>query len=130
MIKADLQNVFNDWGTWCQVQGEHEAEPRPVLMLVMEQGQGAINSRNNILQFVDTATLPRGATFAYGCLWASDAPPGMSDDAKLTVIDSAGKEWSSLAAKAFYGINPATRQKELVAWRLALRGKQRMVRGR
>ena len=126
---ADLQDVFNDFAAYCQVQGTGETAPRQVLMVTQALSSGSINSRNNLLSFIDKTTLPRGADWGYGLIWAQDAPEGMNPEIKMTVADSTGQEWSCESAKPVYDIDETTRQKVVVAWRLALRGKQRMVRG-
>ena len=126
---ADLQDIFNDFSTYCQVQSEGEDAPRQVLMVTQALSSGSINSRNNMLSFIDRTTLPRGADWGYGLIWAQDAPDGMNPEIKMAVTDSTGQEWSCDSAKAVYDIDETARLKVVVAWRLVLRGKQRMVRG-
>lgn len=127
---ADLSDIFADHAAWCEVCGENEDLPRRVLMVVQGLSSGSINSRNNLLAFIDKSILPRGADWGYGLIWADDAPAGMKPETRITVTDSAGQEWSCESAKAVHGIDAATRCKVVLAWRLALRSKQRMVRGR
>lgn len=129
-LAADLAEVFADFATWCEVQGKEEDAPRSVFMVVRGQSSGSINSRDNLLAFIDKTTLPRGANWGYGVIMAADAPAGMNEESRLMITDASGEIWECESAKPFYGVNEETHQKELVAWRMALRGKQRMVRGR
>ena len=129
MISAvDLQDVFADHAAWCEVRTDGEDAARQVLMVTQALSSGSINSRKSLLAFIDKSVLPMGADWAYGLIWHADAPEGMRADIRMTVTDSAGQVWSCEAAKAVYDIDPETRRKVTVAWRLALRGKQRMTR--
>lgn len=132
MIAAsDLEDIFTDHAeccTLCDCPGEKEA--RFALMVVRALSSGSINSRNNLLAFIDKSILPRGADWGYGLIWAEDAPEDMNQEIEMTVTDSTGQTWSCESAKAVYDVDETTRLKVVVAWRLALRGKQRMTRGR
>ena len=129
MIAADdLQDVFDDHAECCLLQGKDEPEPRFALAVVQAASSGSLNGRNHMRPFIDTANLPRGADWGYGLIWAEDAPPGMNTEIKMTVTDSTEQEWSCESARAVYDLDGESRQKVLVAWRLVLRGKQRMTR--
>lgn len=129
-IAADLQEIMADLGTACRLKGPTDAEPFPLDMIVRPIGNGRIDSRNGLAGFVDVASLPRGADFGYGLLLAADAPEGMHEEIKLTITDSMGRQWTSEAASPLCDTNPETRVAFVVGWRLILRGKQRMTRGK
>lgn len=125
---ADLADIFADHAQWCDVFSCQNEEPRHVLMVVQPISSGNIDSRKNLLAFFDKATMPRGADWGYGLIWAKDAPEAMSEEAKIKVKDSLDKLWTCEAARAVCSLDPQSRKQEIIAWRLALRGKQRMVR--
>ena len=126
---ADLADIFADHAEWCEVQAEGENAPRNVCMVAQAFSSGNIDSRNKALSFIDKSTIPRGADWGYGLMWAADAPADMNAESKLTITDSAGQVYTCEAARPVYDLDADTRKKVCVAWRLALRGKQRMVRG-
>lgn len=126
---ADIADVFRDFAAACHVHVDGEDAPRQVDMITQSLSSGRINTRNNLLAFMDTSTMPAGADWGYGLIRAEDAPAGMTQETKMTVTDSAGRVWRSEAAMAVCDIDPENRRQRIIAWRLALRGKQRMVRG-
>ncbi len=126
---ADLADIFADHAEWCSVQVKGESEARQVLMVAHPFSSGSIDARSKALSFIDKSTLPRGADWGYGLMWAADAPADMNAETQLEIVDSAGQAYAVDAARPVYDIDEATRMKVCVAWRLALRGKQRMVRG-
>lgn len=127
-IAALISDLMEEHGTACHIKGPADAAPRPVVMLVNATSSGGIHSRYSALSFVDKSTLQRGADWGYGLLLGEDAPEDMEPQTRLIITDSLGGQWECEAAKAITEINPETRCLYVVAWRLALRGKQRAVR--
>ena len=129
-LASDLEQIVAEFGAFCDVQAAGEAAPRNVRMVVQSLSSGSINSRNNLLSFIDKSSLPRAADWGYGLIMAADAPEGMAPETRVTVTENTGDVWEVESAKAVHDIDETTYQKRVIAWRLALRGKQRMVRGR
>jgi hypothetical protein len=122
---ADLQDIFNDHGQTCTIQPKG-GEAREAIMVVNQQDAGKASSL--LAPWIDNATLPRSAEWGYGLIWAADAPEGMNAEINMTVTDSTGKVWSVEAARPVYDLDEENRVKVLIAWRLVLRGKQRLTR--
>ncbi len=129
-LAVDFEDVFNDFASCCEIESQGGGEPYFALLVVRGAGSGRIDSRNALAHIVDVSSLPRGADFGYGLMWADDAPVNMNPEAKITIRESTGDTWMVEAARPIYDVDPSTRQKRLVVWRLVLRGKQRMVRGK
>ena len=129
-LASDLEQLVAEFGALCDVQAAGETAPRNVRMVVQGLSSGSINSRNNLLFFIDKNSLPRAADWGYGLILAADAPEGMNPEMRVTVTESTGEAWEVESAKAVHDVDETTLQKRVIAWRLAMRGKQRMVRGR
>ena len=128
-IANDIAQVIADFGSLCVVQAEGQ-EPMPECMiLVRRMSSGKIETRRNVFPFFDLQTAPRGADWAYGLMLAEDAPANMHEKMRLTVVDSDGEKYRCDAASPMLSVDFETRKKTVVAWRMALRGVQGMVRG-
>jgi hypothetical protein len=126
-----IHDIFQDRASACTIQADGESKPRAILAVFHGRSTGKINPRNKALAFVDNSALPAGADWEYGLIMAADAPEGMAPDTRLTIVDQAvGRVLTCEAAEPVYDLDLETRERFIVAWRLALRGKQRMGRGR
>jgi hypothetical protein len=132
ITRDDLLDIFIDHAQTCVIQPKG-GEAREVIadgngggVIVNQQDAGKASSL--LAPWIDSATLPRSSEWGYGLIWAADAPEGMNTEANMTVTDSTGKVWSVEAARPVYDLDEDTRVKVLIAWRLVLRGKQRLVR--
>jgi hypothetical protein len=130
MIADILTDIFAEYAEVCEVAPEGGAEAYPALIVLQGRSVGAINPRNNLLPFLDKKVLPQGADWEYGLIMAADAPQDMQPVTRLTVIDSTGRKLSCEAAQPVYELDRETRVKSVVAWRMAMRGKQRAIRGK
>lgn len=124
-----VRMAIRDFGSLCFVRAENESAPRDVVMLVRQMGTGGVLKLQRHLPFLDAGSVPAGADWGYGLMLSEDAPEGMRDTTRLTITESSGETWTCEAARPVHDIDPQTRAKIVAAWRLALRGTQRMTGG-
>ncbi len=132
MIAEDIAEIIHDPdgpASLCNVEAP-DAEPRPVRMIARPSYGSVLDPRNRLLAWADTANMPRGADWGYGLMLAADAPEGMTETTSFSVVDGTGRRWRVEAARPVLETEQESGALRAVAWRLALRGTQRAVRGK
>jgi hypothetical protein len=129
MITEILNDIFEDYAEECTVLPSKHAQTYPALVVLQSRSSGALNPRNNLFAFMDKKAMPGGADWEYGLIMACDAPQDMQTTTELTIFDSTGCKLICDAAQPVHELDPETRRKTVVAWRMALRGRQRGIRG-
>jgi hypothetical protein len=130
MIVSDtVIDAIDEFGAIFGVCGDGDTVTRPVRMIVRIVSTGTISPRNAALSFADKSVLPSGADWSYGLILSGDAPDGMHQTAHITITDSDGAQYRCEQAMPIYNVYDDG-ARELIAWRLLLRGTQRMRRGK
>ena len=130
MTSDILSSIFDDWAALCTIRtDDKDQQPHEVWAVLYQRSTGRIDSRR--MPFMNPGSLPSGADWEYGLIMAEDAPEGMTPETRLSLVEwGTGRILSCEAAEPVYDLDRDTRERIVVAWRLALRCKQRMVRGK
>lgn len=86
--------------------------------------------RPKLLAWANADDLPRGADWGYGLILADDLPGMITEIARGKITDGRGYVWRIEAAKPIVETDAETGALKNVAWRMALRGTQRAMRGK
>lgn len=132
MTADDIAEIIHDPdgpASLCRVEAPG-TEPRNVRMIARPSYGSLLDPRNRLLAWADSASMPRGADWGYGLALAGDMPDGMTESTSFVVVDGTGQRWRVESAKPILETEQESGVLRAVAWRLALRGTQRAVRGK